>query len=167
LDSLSHSSSHALPFFSPPSFHTLAFSVCGGQASPHKPRLVVSHSTCPPLSSSPHVHSFVLGTAVNNNNRPLPAPATRRASASAEAQTLRPLPAPAQRVPRLLPLPALCRERCACGSRLRRSRRKQWRRPLLRARDGGAAHLPPLIHMEEALRYSDKLSRPGAMGKVL
>jgi hypothetical protein len=26
LDSLSHSSSHALPFFSPPSFHTLAFS---------------------------------------------------------------------------------------------------------------------------------------------
>ena len=25
LDSLSHSSSHALPFFSPPSFHTLAF----------------------------------------------------------------------------------------------------------------------------------------------
>jgi hypothetical protein len=26
LDSLSHSSSHALPFFSPPSFHTIAFS---------------------------------------------------------------------------------------------------------------------------------------------
>jgi hypothetical protein len=26
LDSLSHSSSHALPFFSPPSFHTLGFS---------------------------------------------------------------------------------------------------------------------------------------------
>jgi len=26
LDSLSHSSSHALPFFLPPSFHTLAFS---------------------------------------------------------------------------------------------------------------------------------------------
>jgi hypothetical protein len=42
--------------------------VCGGQASPHKPRLVVSHSTCPPLSSSPHAHSFVLGTAVINNN---------------------------------------------------------------------------------------------------
>jgi len=34
--------------------------VCGGQTSPHKPRLVVSHSTCPPLSSSPHAHSFVL-----------------------------------------------------------------------------------------------------------
>jgi hypothetical protein len=72
LDSLSHSSSHALPFFSPPSFQTLAFPphslVCGGQPSPHKPRLVVSHSTCPPLSSSPHAHSFVLGTAVINNN---------------------------------------------------------------------------------------------------
>ena len=39
--------------------------VCGGQPSPHKPRLVVSHSTCPPLSSSPHAHSFVLGTATS------------------------------------------------------------------------------------------------------
>jgi hypothetical protein len=74
LDSLSHFSSHALPFFSPPSFHTLSLSprslVCGGQPSPHKPRLVVSHSTCPPLSSSPHAHSFVLSTAVINNNLP-------------------------------------------------------------------------------------------------
>ena len=26
--------------------------VCGGQPSPHKPRLVVYHSTCPPLSST-------------------------------------------------------------------------------------------------------------------
>jgi hypothetical protein len=72
LDSLSHSSSHALPFFSPPSFHTLAFPprspVCGGQPSPHTPRIVVSHSTCPPLSSSPHAHSFVLGTAVINTH---------------------------------------------------------------------------------------------------
>ena len=46
--------------------------VRGGKTSPHKPRIVVSHSTCPPLSSSPHAHSFVLGTAVikaiNNNN---------------------------------------------------------------------------------------------------
>jgi hypothetical protein len=40
--------------------------VRGGQTSPHKPRLVASHSTCPPLSSSPHAHSFVLGTAVIN-----------------------------------------------------------------------------------------------------
>jgi hypothetical protein len=42
--------------------------VCGGQPSPHKPRLVVSHSTCPPLSSSPHAHSFVLGSAVINTH---------------------------------------------------------------------------------------------------
>ena len=73
---LVHYSSHALPFFSPPSFHTCttrySFSpcslVCGGQTSPHKPRLVVSHSTYSPRSSSPHAHSFVLGTAVINNN---------------------------------------------------------------------------------------------------
>ena len=44
--------------------------VCGGQPSPHKPRLVVSHSTCPPLSSSPHAHSFVLGTEVINTHTP-------------------------------------------------------------------------------------------------
>jgi hypothetical protein len=42
--------------------------VYGGQAGPHKPRLVVSHSTCPPLSSSPHAHSFELGTAVINTH---------------------------------------------------------------------------------------------------
>jgi len=47
------------------------YSSSTGQPSPHKPRLVVSHSTCPPLSSSPHAYSFVLGTAViNNNNNP-------------------------------------------------------------------------------------------------
>jgi hypothetical protein len=45
--------------------------VCGGQTSPHKPRLVVSHSTCPPLSSSPHANSFVLGTAVINTHENL------------------------------------------------------------------------------------------------
>jgi hypothetical protein len=44
--------------------------VCGGHPSPHKPRLVVSHSTCPPLSSSPHAHSFVFGTAVINTHTP-------------------------------------------------------------------------------------------------
>ena len=42
--------------------------VCGGQTSPHKPLLVVSHSTCSARSSSPRAHSFVLGTAVINNN---------------------------------------------------------------------------------------------------
>jgi len=35
-----------------------------GQTHAHRPRLVVSHSTCPPLSSSPHAHSFVIGPAV-------------------------------------------------------------------------------------------------------
>jgi hypothetical protein len=42
--------------------------VCGGQPSPHKPRLVVSHSTCPLLSSSPHAHIFVFGTVVINTH---------------------------------------------------------------------------------------------------
>ena len=35
-----------------------------GQTHPHRPRLVVSHSTCPPLSSSPPANSFVIGPAV-------------------------------------------------------------------------------------------------------
>jgi hypothetical protein len=43
--------------------------VCGVQTSPHKPRLVVSHRTCSPLSSSPHAHSFELGTAVTNKQQ--------------------------------------------------------------------------------------------------
>ncbi len=44
-------------------FHTVG-TICDGQTHPHRPRLVVSHSTCPPLSSSPHAHSFVIGPAV-------------------------------------------------------------------------------------------------------
>jgi hypothetical protein len=55
------------PPFTPQPFPPRSL-VCGGQPSPHKSRLVVSHSTCPPLSSSPHTHSIVLGTAVINNN---------------------------------------------------------------------------------------------------
>jgi len=35
-----------------------------GRTSPHRPRLVVSRSTCPPLSPSPHENSFIIGTAV-------------------------------------------------------------------------------------------------------
>jgi hypothetical protein len=35
-----------------------------GQTSPHRPRLVVSRSTCPPLS--PSENSFIIGTAVIN-----------------------------------------------------------------------------------------------------
>ena len=42
--------------------------VCDGQTSPHRPRLVVSRSTCPPLSPSPHANSFVIGTAVINTH---------------------------------------------------------------------------------------------------
>ena len=38
------------------------------QTSPLRPRLVVSRSTCPPLSPSPHANSFVLGTAINNKH---------------------------------------------------------------------------------------------------
>jgi hypothetical protein len=60
-----------IPFFSPPSFHTLSlspvFTSVWWSTSPHKPQLVISHSTCPPLSSSPQTHSFVLGTTVINN----------------------------------------------------------------------------------------------------
>ena len=43
---------------------TLLCSESDEQTHPHRPRLVVSHSTCPPLSSSPHAHSFVIGPAV-------------------------------------------------------------------------------------------------------
>jgi hypothetical protein len=42
--------------------------VRAGQNSPHKPLLVVSHSTCPPLYPSPLANSFIIGTAVINNN---------------------------------------------------------------------------------------------------
>jgi hypothetical protein len=37
-----------------------------GQTSPHRPRLVVSRSTCPPLSPFLHANSFIIGTAVIN-----------------------------------------------------------------------------------------------------
>ena len=39
-----------------------------GQTSPHRPRLVVSLSTCPPLSPSPFANSFIIGTAVINTH---------------------------------------------------------------------------------------------------
>jgi hypothetical protein len=42
-----------------------------GQTSPPRPRLVVSRSTCPPLSLSPHANSFVIGTAVIETQRQL------------------------------------------------------------------------------------------------
>ena len=67
------------PCSSPPSFtqspsppHSL---VRDGQTSPHRTRLVVSRSTCPPLSPNPHANSFVLGTAVINTQACLLVPA--------------------------------------------------------------------------------------------
>ena len=39
-----------------------------GQTSPRRPRLVVSRSTCPPLSPPTHANSFVLGPAVINTH---------------------------------------------------------------------------------------------------
>jgi len=41
-----------------------------GQTSPHRPRLVVSRSTCPPITPPPHANSFVLGPAVMNTHTP-------------------------------------------------------------------------------------------------
>jgi hypothetical protein len=65
--SFSHSPSPSPPSFtqSPSPPRSL---VRDGQTSPHRPRLVVSRSTCPPLSPSPHANSFVIGTAVINTH---------------------------------------------------------------------------------------------------
>jgi hypothetical protein len=41
------------------------------QTHPHRSRLVVSHNTCPPLSS-PHANSFVIGPAVIKHTILLP-----------------------------------------------------------------------------------------------
>ena len=47
--------------------------VCGGQTSPHKPRLVVSHSTCPPLSCSPmRIQIFNRYCSDKQPHQPLP-----------------------------------------------------------------------------------------------
>jgi hypothetical protein len=45
------------------SFHI----VRDGQTSVHKPPLVVSHRTRPPLFPSPLANSFIIGSAVINN----------------------------------------------------------------------------------------------------
>ena len=45
--------------------------VCGGHPSPHKPRLVVPHSTCPSLSPSPPAHSYIIGPAEINTHTPI------------------------------------------------------------------------------------------------
>ena len=38
------------------------------RAGPHRPRLVVSRSTCPQPSPFPHANSFIIGTAVINTH---------------------------------------------------------------------------------------------------
>ncbi len=65
--SLSRSPSSSPPSFTSPS--PTRSLVRDGQTSPHRPRLVVYRSTCPPLSPSPHANSFVLGTAVINTQQ--------------------------------------------------------------------------------------------------
>jgi hypothetical protein len=60
--SLSHSPSSPPPSFTQSPFPPRSL-VRDGQTSPHRPRLVVSFSTCAPLSPSPHANSFVIGTA--------------------------------------------------------------------------------------------------------
>ena len=49
---------------------TVSKKVRDGQTSPHSLRLVVSRSTCPPLSPFPHSNSFVIGTAVITTHTP-------------------------------------------------------------------------------------------------
>jgi hypothetical protein len=48
-----------------------------GQTSPQRPRLVVSRSTCPPISPSPHANSFIIGTAVINTRTRAMRPVSR------------------------------------------------------------------------------------------
>ena len=63
---LSHSPSAPPPPFTQSPYPPRSL-VRDEQTHPHRPRLVVSHSTCPPLSSSPHANSFVIGPAVINH----------------------------------------------------------------------------------------------------
>jgi hypothetical protein len=74
--SLSARSLSRSPSSPPPSFTQSFFPprsiVRDGQTSPHRPWLVVSRSTCPPLSPSAHTNSFVIGTAVINAHTHVP-----------------------------------------------------------------------------------------------
>jgi len=60
-----------------------------GQTSPLNSRLVVSHSTCPPPSPSPHANSFGIGPAVINKNTSPPRP---RGPAAPDRRTQAPAP---------------------------------------------------------------------------
>ena len=68
------------------------------QTHPHRPLLVVSHSTCPPLSSSPHANSFVIGPAVIKHTHICTGYCT--AGSSCLVRPLRPSP-PVQRTPKV------------------------------------------------------------------
>jgi len=65
--SLSHSPSAPTPSFTQSPYPPRSL-VRDEQTHPHRPRLVVSHSTCPALSSSPPANSFVIGPAVINTH---------------------------------------------------------------------------------------------------
>jgi hypothetical protein len=65
--SFTRSPSSPPPSFTQSPFHPRSL-VRDEQTSQHKPRLVASRSTCPPLSPSPHANSFVIGTAVINTH---------------------------------------------------------------------------------------------------
>jgi hypothetical protein len=77
-----HAPSRASPSSPPPSFTQSPSPprslVRDGQTGQHKPRLVVSRITCPPLSPSPQANSFVTCTAVINKHTPRPTPPTHR-----------------------------------------------------------------------------------------
>ena len=66
--SLSHSPSAPPPSFTQSPYPPRSL-VRDEQTHPHSSRFVVSHSTCPPLSSPPHANSFVIGPAVIKHTR--------------------------------------------------------------------------------------------------
>jgi hypothetical protein len=57
--SLSHSPSDPHPSFTQSPYPPCSL-VRDEQTHPHRSRIVVSHSTCPPLSFPPHANSFVI-----------------------------------------------------------------------------------------------------------
>ena len=79
--SLSRSpSSPPVPSFTQSPFPLLSL-VRDGQTSPHRPRLVVSRSTCPPLSPSPHANResvMFIGTQFSNLYTAVDTPAMGR-----------------------------------------------------------------------------------------
>jgi hypothetical protein len=86
-----HAPSRTSLLFPPPSFTQSPSPprslVRDGQPSPHRPRLVVARSTCPPISPPPpHANSFVLGPAVINTHTPATLLLVCRIPCSGQAQ---------------------------------------------------------------------------------